>query len=141
MLRHFMGILEIDLKIFFFSYLLFHHTVTQRNINLGSKWSPLICWLFLMLRLRATAFWRRVKQIFEPSVGTASDRSFVALKRSNKTTETPLSGNRSVGPTAWNMHARCAQVWTWNVYCAVHTVSFDWFQSGLEWIIYLEFCY
>ena len=24
---------------------------------------------------------------------------------------------------------------------AMHTVSFDWFLSGLEWIIYLEFCY
>ena len=24
---------------------------------------------------------------------------------------------------------------------AVHTVSFDWFVSGLEGIIYLEFCY
>ena len=23
----------------------------------------------------------------------------------------------------------------------LHTVSFDWFLSGLEWIIYLEFCY
>ena len=23
----------------------------------------------------------------------------------------------------------------------VHTVSFDWFLFGLEWIIYLEFCY
>ena len=24
---------------------------------------------------------------------------------------------------------------------SMHTVSFDWFLSGLEWIIYLEFCY
>ena len=24
---------------------------------------------------------------------------------------------------------------------ALQTVSFDWFLSGLEWIIYLEFCY
>ena len=23
----------------------------------------------------------------------------------------------------------------------IHNVSFDWFLSGLEWIIYLEFCY
>ena len=22
-----------------------------------------------------------------------------------------------------------------------HNVSFDWFLSGLEWIVYLEFCY
>ena len=28
---------------------------------------------------------------------------------------------------------------TWSLY-RVHTVSFDWFLSGIEWHIYLEFC-
>ena len=40
-------------------------------------------------------------------------------------------------------HRLCAPIfltyfWWW---CAMHTVSFDWFQSGLVWIPNLEFCF
>ena len=46
-------------------------------------------------------------------------------------------------PLVWHLPIRnMKQTSAWNPSTiAVHTVSFDQFLSGLEWIIYLEFCY
>ena len=78
----------------------FKAKISQRSKNFGPEFSHTrVCPFRCSYHMRATSFWRKVKQhfqyqplqIFRPSVVSASDRSFVALKRSNKTTETPPS--------------------------------------------------